>query len=114
MKSKNWALMACVMALYACITQANECGNGVCKLETCAVKTSIVLTKENRPLLSKAVVTIEMDNTLFTSNARPSQLLELPCGHAWKVVAESEGVTRTRTFNTVPKTSNDIVIAMDK
>ena len=114
MKSKNWALMACVMALYACIAQANECGNGVCELETCTVKTSIVLTKENRPLLNKAVVTIEMDNALFTSNARPSQLLELPCGHAWKVVAESEGVTRTRTFNTVPKTSNDIVIAMDK
>ena len=114
MKSKKWALIACVMALYACIAQANECGNGVCKLETCAVKTSIVLTKEGRPLLSKAVVTIEMDNTLFTSNARPSQSIDLPCGHAWKVVATSEGVTRTRTFNTVPKTSNDIVIAMDK
>lgn len=106
--------MVCVMALYACIAQANECGDGVCKIEACVSKTNIVLTKENRPLLSKAFVTIEMDTALFSSNARPSQSLELPCGHTWKVTAESEGVIRTRTFNTVPKTSNDIVIAMDK
>lgn len=115
MKVNKLAVLS-LMIFYSSLSFSDDC-KGLCSIKKenkCLVKTNIVVTKGGANLMKGLDVKIEMDGALFLSSANHSQSIDLPCGHVWKVVATSEGVTRTRTFNTVPKTSNDIVIAMDK